>query len=209
MSEQGFTEVSMTYNNHVVNLDRARQGFEEDTRRFNGLVLSHLADVCSREPDGIGKMRWRLPEDWSSAREVAWLNFVASARIRLDLRPPQYKNFKKHAAYLYFEIRFDPDMGRFVLRCRLENQNNVNAEIDETVDQLIRDERAAAFPGHDHIKSSTTILFKRDLGEELLDNINQYVDSALDVVAEAIDRIFPDADYSAEVQVDESLDDSE
>ena len=53
----------------------------------------------------------------------------------------------------------------------------------------------AAYPRHQQIKTSTTVIFRRQLDDELYDNLNQSIDSAVAAVAQAIDNLFPDSMY--------------
>jgi hypothetical protein len=195
-SELRFSEVSRAYNGHIANLNRSREVFESEVRAVNDLVLEHLADTKGRPPEGIQKLRWRAIEDRSKSRDVTWINFKTGASIRLDIRRPELARYKRGAAFLHFETVYDEDKAEFVFRCRLENQNTVHDEIDERVMGLIEKRGLDGFPGCKHIKRNTAIIFRQPLVDELLDELNHHIDTAVGLVETAVDEIFPDSEYA-------------
>ena len=95
-------------------------------------------------------------------------------------------------------------MGKFVFRSRFENQNVVHSDIDEQIMGVIRERDAAEFANFQQIKSNTAILFRKPLANDIFDNLYQYIDSAMGVVATAIDRLFPDAEYANNANTQEA-----
>lgn len=197
MSSKGrFSEVSLAYNANAANLDQARLIFQREVSELNEWVQGHLNEVVQRIREGASKLvRWRNPVDCSTAKDGPWLNFIGSTKISLDVSPPTLSVFKKDVAYLYFETRFDSDINRFSFRARFENQNIVSPILDETVMEVVRSNGAEMFPNSELIKSNTAILFKREIGNELFENLNQYIDAAILACEEAVYRVFPDFDY--------------
>ena len=61
---------------------------------------------------------------------------------------------------------------------------------------ILEERGPAEFPHFEHIKSNTTVLFRRELKDEFFDNLHQYIDHAAGIVSQAIDRIFPDSHYA-------------
>ena len=94
-SPKTFSDVALAYNDHLASLDQARIKFEEDVDSLNELVHARLAERRAWSGEGIRKVRWAKPEPWSTSREGAWQNWISSTRIRLDVRPPNYKNFRR------------------------------------------------------------------------------------------------------------------
>ena len=196
MTSEHFTAVSLAFSEHVADLDRARHVFEEEVERFNGYVAQRLEERRGLPGEGVRKLRWGRVEDWSVVRDVAWLNWYAGTRIEVDIRPPGYKVFRRAAAYLYFEVRYSRDAECFRFRCRLENQNRVSADIDEETMAVVHRRGESEFPASEQIKTNTAVLFRKDLHESLFDELSQWIDRSLAVVAEAIDSVFPDARYA-------------
>ena len=114
--------------------------------------------------------------------------------------PPKYKNFKCAAGYLYFETVFDHAAGQFTFQCRFENKNLVHPDLDEEVMKLVKEQGVEIFPDPIHIKSNTAVLYRRPLVSDLIDNLTQYVKDATTTVTDAVDQIFPDADYAAQME---------
>lgn len=198
MPDRPFSALAVTFSQHVANLNRARDQFEREARDFNEYVAQHVEEASARPSDrDVQKLRWRECQDWSKTREVAWLNLYVATRVRLDIRQPGYTNFRKAAAYLYFEVLFDWDRSTFVFRARLENQNTVRGDLDETVFELARDDDA--YPGSEHVKSNTAILFRHEVRADLLDGLSQSVDAAMQLVEAGVDQLYPDAEYGGEV----------
>ena len=200
-STKRFSDVSAAYNAHVANLDQARCIFEEEVTKLNEYVYRHLAE---RYPRATRKLRWGAPKHWSTAREVTWLHWMAGCRVRLDVKPPGYKVFRKGAAFLYFQSLYAESVGAFVFEARLENQNTANTEIDEEAYAVIEAEGGDRFPRAEHLKRNTTVLFRCDLGDGLFDDLNDYVDRAMEVIEAAIDRLYPDSAYPTEAAGDEA-----
>ncbi len=200
MSKRQFSEITLAYCSHVAALDRARRIFEEEARQLNRFVLAELTELVGRPLDSvIPKVRWSDPRDWwSTARDVAWLNYFAATQLSLDIRQPQYKNFKRAAGYLYFETVFDHTAGQFAFQCRFENKNLVHPDLDEEVMKLVKERGVEIFPDPTHIKSNTAVLFRRPLASDLFDNLTQYVNDATMTITAAVNQIFPDADYAAQ-----------
>lgn len=205
-SEIRFSEVSVIYNTHIANLNHAREMFEEEVRGLNELILEHLGDTAGRPRDGVVKLRWSAPEDRSKSRDVAWLNFRSGSRLRLDVRPPGFSRFKRGAAFLHFEIVFDPESSQFLFRSRLENQNTVSDEIDERVVGVVETRGKDIFPRHCHLKRNTAIVFCRDLNDSIFENLNQYIDDAINVVEAAVEGLFPDSAYADDNTGEDSAD---
>lgn len=196
MPEREFSEITLVYNDHIGNLNRARQIFEEETRELNEIVLQHLNEVVSRPTDRAApKLRWSEPRDWSMSRDVTWINFMTGAQLSIDIRQPGYKIFRKAAGYVYFETVFHEPADSFVFQCRFENQNIVHADIDEQIIHRVTTVGEQDFPDFEHVKTNTAILFRRPLSSSLFDTINQIVDGSLRVIETSIDNIFPDDDY--------------
>lgn len=196
MSSKGrFSDVSLSYNANAANLDQARWIFQKEVSELNGWVQSHLSEMIKRPREGIKKVRWSDCEDWSTAKDGPWLNFIGATVVGLDMSPPELSIFKRGVAYLYFETRFDSDVNRFMFRARFENQDVVSKILDETVMEVVRSKGDEMFPNSEQIKSNTAILFKREIGNELFENVNQFIDSAVLVCEEAVDRLFPDSQY--------------
>lgn len=200
MSKRQFSEITLAYCSHVAALDRARRMFEEDVQQLNRFVSAELDELARRPLDSvIPKVRWSDPRDWSTTKDVAWLNYLAGTQLSLDIRQPQYKNYKRAAGYLYFETVFDHDLEQFRFQCRFENKNLVHPDLDEEVMKLVKERGVEIFPDPIHVKSSTAVLFRRPLASDLFDNLTQYVNHATMTITAAVDRIFPDADYAVQV----------
>lgn len=195
--ERKFSELTYAYNANAWNLNEARKIFQNEINEFNNDIEGRLQEVCQRPNDEgkIKKVRWSDPTDWSTSKDGPWLNYIASTQVEMDIKPPSFKIFKRAAAYLYFEIRFDRDFSRFMFRCRLENQNSVHNNIDEKVMELISQKKTEEFPNAVHQKSNTGILFRHELKDDLFDILYQQIDNAIKVCEEAIDAIFPDSQY--------------
>lgn len=201
MSET-FSELTLAFDRHLGDLDRARKVFVEEVGVFNEYVAQRLMESCGIHGDGVKKLRWGSVENWSVQREVTWLNWYVGTRIPVDIRPPGHQRFKCAAAFLYFEVRYSRTRQRFRFRCRLENENRVSTDLDEVVMDIVR-RRRAEFPDSDQVKTNTAILFGRDIGESLLDELGHWVGLSLDAVAEAVDELFPDSAYSVDEVVEE------
>lgn len=198
MSDRGFSEISLVFNDHIGNLDRARHVFEDESRTLNDYILDHLAEVVNRpNEEPIQKIRWSDPRDWSTSRDVSWTNFFAGTQLSMDVRQPGYKIFRRAAGYVYFEVVFDTQLDYFVFQCRFENQNLAHSEIDEEICRII-DDKPDAYPLSEHVKANTAILFKRKLSSELFDTINQMVEDSLSIIAQAVNSVFPDEAYAVQ-----------
>lgn len=206
-SDRAFSELTHAYNANAWNLNDARKIFQNEINEFNSDIESHLQEVCGRpiDDDRIKKVRWSNPTDWSTSKDGPWLNYNASTQVEIDIKPPGYKIFKRAAAYLYFEIRFDRDFNRFMFRCRFENQNSVNESIDESVMEIISSQSPVEFSNSFHQKSNTAILFRHELKDDLFDRLYQVIDKAIIICEEAVDAIFPDELY---VNFDEENDET-
>jgi hypothetical protein len=80
---------------------------------------------------------------------------------------------------LYFETIYDRDSEKqFVFQCRFENQGVVSDQIDEKIFEVAKAKKSE-FQSLAHIKTSTTILFRLKLEEELFDRLNQNIDNAM------------------------------
>ncbi len=195
-SDKRLSEVSLVYNKHVANLDRARQIFEEEMQNLVDFVHKHFEDRRTWPQEGVRKVRWGKPQPWSSARSVPWLNWIAATRVRMDVKPPNYKVFRKAAAFVYFQIGFVADIGCFAFECRLENQNAIDTDLDEETFSVIQKQDSARYPRAEHIKRDTTVIYRCDIEESLFDDINDWVDRGLNVICEAVDQMFPDTQYA-------------
>ena len=195
MSSKGkFSDVSLSYNANAANLDQARWMFQKEVSELNEWVQNHLSEVIDSRKR-MDKVRWSNSEDRTTEKDGPWLNFRSRTRISMNVRPPRLRKFRRSVAYLYFETRFDSDLNRFMFRARFENQNVVSPVLDETVMEVVRSKGDEMFPNSEQIKSNTAILFKREIANELFENMNQFIDSAVVVCEEAVDKIFPDSQY--------------
>ncbi len=206
--DRRLSEVAVAYNINIACLDEARQIFEKEVKQLNEVVMDHLYAATKRlnQDEKMGrKLRWQQPEDDSRNREGPWLNFAARAVIGLDVKVPGAKVFKKNAAYLYFETVYDRDAEKkFVFQCRFENQNIVSDELDEKVLELVRD-KSDQFPAQVHFKANTTVLFRFRLEENLFDELNEHIDSAMAVCQDEVNILFPDSAYNQSDAVEEKL----
>jgi hypothetical protein len=208
-SDKRLSEVSLAYNKHVVNLDRARKVFEEEMQNLVDFAHKHLDDRRTWPQEGVRKVRWGKPQPTSSARSVPWLNWVAGTKVRMDIRPPNFKVFRKAAAFVYFEIVFVRDIGNFVFECRLENQNIIDTDLDEETFAVIQKHDSSEFPRAEHIKRDTTVIYRCDIEESLFDDINNCVNRGLDVICEAVNQIFPDSEYTDTSAIEEEKEQDE
>lgn len=199
-----FSEVSKAYNGNIANLEQARRRFEGQLAELNDNVMAHLKERCNRPHDGIAKIRFAKPEDWGAAKDGPWLKFSAATRVGIDIKPPSFEVYKKGAVFLYFESVFDNKKGRFVFQCRLENSNDVETNIDETAQDIIKSKDPSRFPDYCLIKTNTAIISKWELSDELYDKISQIIDDAVLVCEETVDKVFPDSAYSGEKPKEDS-----
>jgi|GEM_PF-2185916 len=201
-SSSHYSDVSAAFNSHIANLDKARRVFEEEVEVLNSFVFKHLEDRRTWPVEGVRKTRWGRPEPWSSTREVAWLNWSAATRTRMDIRAPGYKRFRKAAAYVFFQVAYDSSLGTFAFTCRVENQNSVDAALDERAIELIQTMDPGDFPNSVHVKRNTAMLFRCELEESLWDEANNWVDRGLDILTKVVDQVFPDELYRAHIESD-------
>jgi hypothetical protein len=199
-----FTEVFIAYNECVAKLELARKTFQEELKDLNSLVSEHLAEVFSDGERNSIRHRWGGPEDWSTTKDGPWLNFISSTKVWLDIKQENNIRFSRKVSYLYFESRFDKEMGSFIFQCRLENQNVVNDYIDEEVIKIISSKGGENFPNHGCVKANRAILFKKELSDEIFSLLNQDIDAALDICEEAIEVLFPINKYREKDESDES-----
>jgi len=194
-----FSEISLVYNLHAFSLNEARQAFQEETMRLNQIVQEQLKEIAGRftaqASTGIAKVRWGTPEDHSSARDVSWLNFLAGIELAVDIRPPGYQIYRKGAAFMYFETRFDDEMKKFVFQVRFENSNSVDAMLDEHLHKVLSENPDKDLPGSYPVKTNTVILCRRELDESLSDAICVVIEKCLRKTIEMVDRVFPDQAY--------------
>lgn len=197
MSDKTFSEVALTFNRHAADLNRARRVFEDEVRALNALVRRLVQRLCDRPVDQApAKLRWAAVGDEASAPDVSWLAFRAGTFARLDLRPPGEGGFREAAGHLHFETVFDDEVGRFAFQCRLENRNAIQCELDEAVAARVRVEsNRSAFPRSAHVEANNALLFRRELNSKLFASLEQFIDDAARVVREAVDEMFPDAEY--------------
>jgi hypothetical protein len=195
-SPRKFSDVAISFNEHLASLDSARKIFEEEVETFNDQVRDRLIERCEWSGEGIQKVRWRDPELCSSARQVAWLNWSAETRIRLDILLPRYQRFKNAAAFLYFRTIYSWDAGKFCFDCLFTNQNNVNSDLDEEVYRQTKTCPSDWFPRAEHIKRNNTRIFQCELESSLFEESDGLVDRSLEIVAKAVDALYPDSQYS-------------
>ena len=136
---------------------------------------------------------------------MTWLNFFAGSYVRLDVRLPGKRNFRKAAAYVYFQFLFDRELEKFVYQCRFENQNLVHDGLDETVSELAAQKGESTFPGAYHVKSDTAVVFRRLITDTLFDELGGSVDDAIELVEEAVDVLFPNSHYAVPAEEDDEL----
>ncbi len=196
MHKGSFSEIFGAYNATLVNLNEARTVFQNELYELNELIMDHLQDACRRAPDKgqIKKFRWARPEESSSPKELSWTSFVAGAFLRLDILQPGHKRFRKAAAYVYFETKYDKEFNRFMFQCRFENQNNVNKNIDEKIVELLEGKKQELKNSY-QIKSNTSVIFREELENILFENINDLIDNSLQVIETAVDILLPDVEY--------------
>lgn len=199
------SEVSVAYISNAYHLDLARREFERQATNMLEHVEQELNNIARRMGPESDVIRWRNPMVEFPQREIAWLNFRANANITLDLRPRGFKNFKKDAAYLYFEVLFDDDSRSFVFQARFENQSVSDAfrDLDEQIIEIARNpEEKLNFPNSDHIKASTAILFRHSIDEELWDNLHSRVTNAIRVCEAATVKLLARAAVQLEAAAD-------
>lgn len=200
-SERKFTDVSKAYNANVAVLNEARGVFQKELEELTDFVREHLSEASRREVEEgrIQKVWWGRPDDWSTTKDGAWLNHISGTIIPVHILQPGYKRKNRGAAHLYFECRFDKEFGCFIFRCRFENSNSVNKNIDEKLYELIDKEKPTECKNAVQIKANTVLLFRHELNDELFDNLHDYIDKALVLCEGAVDGIFPDNQYAKQV----------
>ncbi|MDZ4660755.1 MAG: hypothetical protein SGJ18_03970 [Pseudomonadota bacterium] len=194
-----FSEVGVAYNTNIACLDEARQIFEKELNNLNAIILDHLFAATKRlnqDEKSNKKMRWQEPEDDSRDREGSWLNHAARVTLGIDVKIPGAKVFRKNSAYLYFETVYDKYVAKqFVFQCRFENQGLISDDFDEKVYELVK-AKGSEFQSFEHIKTSTTILFRLKLTDALFDHLNHNIDIAMQACLDAANALFPDSAYS-------------
>lgn len=196
------SDVSAAYVKNAYHLDLARREFERQALSIIEQVESDLGSVARRNTANGELSRWRSPQIESPQREIAWLNFKANASITMDVKPRGFRNFKKEAAFLYFEILFDDELNEFVFQSRFENQSvhPVLLDIDEKIIELARSaDKVSMFPGSSHVKASTAIIFKLQITEEMLENLSPHIQHAIQLCESSISHLMPVAPEEVEV----------
>jgi len=188
-----FSEVSLAYVKNAHNLDLARKEFEKQALDLIEQVESDLANVSRRQGQDSDIYRWRDAKSEVPLREIAGLNFRANSSISLDVKPNGLRNFKKDAAFLYFEILFDSERREFIFQSRFENQS-IHEGLDDFDEKIIEIARSQdfreKFPGSNHIKASTAILYKYSINDELFENLNPRIKDAIEISQLALSKIF-------------------
>ena len=200
------SDVAIAYNQHLANLDEARQQFESDVTELNAIVAERLVDSVGAPIERLRKHRWRDLVDFSSQRASSWLAWSAATKVRLDLRSPDRANFKNGAAELYFEFKYDRDAERFRFSVRFENRNTVNERLDEVLAGYIG-LHEDAYPEGSHIKSNTTILLRADLSTDIHLILAGHVDASLEAVRAMVDQVLPDDAYEQKSHELDEVDD--
>ena len=183
------SDVTLAYLKNVYQLDLARREFERQAVNIVEQVESALINIARKTSDGTTSGRWRDPCVEFPQREIAWLNFRANANITLDIKPKSFRNYKKDAAYLYFEIVFNEDLNSFGFQARFENQNAHSAflDIDEKIIELARSgDNNQIFLNSNHVKTSTAILFSHPISDDLIVNLTSLITESIKVVESAL-----------------------
>ena len=192
-----FSDVSLSYVRNAYNLDLARREFEKQALAMIEQVVSDLSNIARKQLQDADCCRWREPISEAPQREIAWLNFKTNAFITIDVKPKGFRNFKKEAAYLFFEILFDSERREFVFQCRFENQS-VHEGLDDLDEKIIELARApdakAKYPDSNHIKASTAIIYKYRIDDELFENLSPRIKDAVELCEAALIRLSPMTD---------------
>ncbi len=199
-SSKKFTDLFIAYNANISNLYYARQEFENELKYFIQMITDKLDEANSKKRTCCdeNKLRWGKPEEWTIGKDSSWIRSYFGVRLPIDIRPPtNHTKFRNNAGYLYLVIRFDEDFGKFMLRCRFENNNYASEDIDEKIIELIKNNSDSEYPflNYKLVKNDEAVLFKLDLEDSLFETIDMYIEKSLTVCEQAIDELFPDCDY--------------
>lgn len=191
-----FSELFEAYNQNIASISEARKVFEEELQNLNDLVKEYLIDFetkGSRTDSNIKKCRWHKPKEFSSGKDGSWIKTFAGVRITVDVRKPNKPSFNNDAGYLYFVARFEEDLGKFMFRCRFQNNNNADSQIDEKIINLVEHSNNDAFTGYKGVKSNDVYIFRQELNNELFENLDTHIEQALTICEKAVGEIYPDS----------------
>ncbi len=197
MANKKFSDLTLSFNDHVGNLNEARLIFQRELGNFDKAVTDTLMELY-RSPTkstDLNKVRLSKPFDLSTSKDGPWLNFTSRTILPIDLLPPNYQRYKNHSLLLYFESVFDDELGYFVFQARLENKNTANDNIDEKVIEIIKKEINDIFKNYYALKRNTAIIYRHKMNNQLWDQIGELIELPVQIIIKAVDEIFPDDEY--------------
>ena len=188
-SKRKFSEVARVYNDNISTINDARCIFQKEINSIGEFVFEHINEICQTRPDEeIYKVRFSRPQDWSTVKDGPWLNYTSGTQISLDVRAPNKKRFSNGVAYIYFETRFDHELGKFVFQARFENQDSIDGSLDERLHDIVKKSGNSVFENTLHVKASTDVLFRKHLTDELFDQLHLCVNAVFKACRQLIDE---------------------